>query len=57
MLMYAGLLLPNNYIIVQAQDEGVSNYLAGKMVVILNAASSKLRSLSGSVDRHVSELT
>lgn len=41
MLMYAGLLLPNNYIIVQAQDEGVSDYLAGKMVIILNAASSE----------------
>lgn len=45
MLMYAGILLPNNYIIVQAQDEGMSDYLAGKMVVILNAASSKSRPL------------
>lgn len=41
MLMYAGLLLPNNYIIVQAQDEGMSDSLAGKMIVILNATSSK----------------
>lgn len=41
MLMYAGLLLPTNYIIVQAQNEGISDYLSGKMVVILNAASSK----------------
>lgn len=43
--MYAGLLLPNNYIIVQAQDEGMSDSLAGKMVVILNATSSKSCSL------------
>lgn len=45
--MYAGLFLPNNYIIVQAQDEGMSDYLAGKMVIILNAASSKSLQFTG----------
>lgn len=41
MLMYAGVLLPNNYIIVQAQNEGMPDALADKMIVLLNAASSK----------------
>lgn len=41
MLMYLGLFLPLNYIVVQAREEGMSDYLAGKMLVIINAASSK----------------
>lgn len=41
LLMYLGLFLPLNYIIVQAQKEGMSDYLAGKMLVIMNAASCK----------------
>lgn len=41
LLMYLGLFLPLNYIIVQAQKEGMSDYLAGKMLVIINAASCK----------------
>ncbi|CAN8101004.1 unnamed protein product [Discula destructiva] len=39
MLLYLGLFLPLTYIIVQAQREGVSDYLSGKMVVIINASS------------------
>lgn len=39
--MYLGLFLPLNYIIVQAQQEGMSDYLASKMLVIINAASCK----------------
>lgn len=42
MVIYLGLFLPLTYIIVQAQREGVPDYLAGKMVVIINAASCKL---------------
>lgn len=42
MLSYLGLFLPLTYIIVQAQREGVPDYLAEKMVVIINAASCKL---------------
>lgn len=41
MLMYLGLFLPLNYIIVQAQQEGMSDYLSGKLLVIINAASCK----------------
>lgn len=39
MLMYLGLFLPLNYIVVQARKEGMSEYMAGKMLVIINAAS------------------
>lgn len=42
MLAYLGLFLPLTYIIVQAQREGVPDYLAEKLVVIINASSSKL---------------
>lgn len=40
-LMYFGLFLPLTYIILQAKQEGMSEYLAGKLVVIINAASRK----------------
>ncbi|KAJ4422707.1 hypothetical protein N0V82_002604 [Gnomoniopsis sp. IMI 355080] len=39
MLAYLGLFLPLTYIIVQAQREGVPDYLAEKLVVIINASS------------------
>ncbi|KAF3764668.1 putative monocarboxylate permease [Cryphonectria parasitica EP155] len=39
MLMYLGLFLPLTYIILQARQEGMSEYLAGKLVVVINAAS------------------
>lgn len=42
MLMYLGLFLPTTYIILQAQQEGMSAYLAGKLVVVINAVSCKL---------------
>lgn len=42
MLAYLGLFLPLTYIIVQAQREGIPEYLAEKLVVIINASSSKL---------------
>lgn len=41
LLMYLGLFLPLTYIIVQARKEGMPEYLAGKMLVIINAASCK----------------
>lgn len=43
MLMYLGLFLPTTYIILQAQQEGMSAYLAGKLVVVINAVGCKLR--------------
>lgn len=45
MVMYLGLLLPIAYIVVQAQEDGVSDYLAGKLLVIINAASSTYDSI------------
>lgn len=41
MCLYLGLYLPLTYIAVQAQEEGISDSLAGKMVVIINASSCK----------------
>lgn len=45
MLAYLGLFLPLTYIIVQAQREGVPEYLAEKLVVIINASSCKFECL------------
>lgn len=41
LFMYLGLFLPLNYIIVQAEKEGMSDSLADKMLIIINAASCK----------------
>lgn len=39
MVSYLGLFLPLTYIIVQAEQEGVAEGLADKMLVIVNASS------------------
>ena len=37
-IFFLGLFLPINYIIIEAQVKGMSSYLAGYLIVFLNAA-------------------